>query len=82
MYSNKTKPETTKPEIKTGNDAFKTIRTQTNQPFINKYQPQYFGHFEQLDANVSIQVLEKRRLSMQLFASIIKINIILKIFLY
>jgi DNA polymerase III delta prime subunit len=53
MYSNKTKPEKNQ-EMKTDNDAFKTIRTQTNQPFINKYQPQYFGHFEQLDANVSM----------------------------
>ena len=36
----------------TNNDAFKTIQTQTNQPFINKFQPQYFSNFEQLDANV------------------------------
>ena len=36
------------------NSAFKSIITQTNQPFINKYQPQYFTHFEQLDANVTM----------------------------
>lgn len=38
----------TKPD----NDAFKIVQTQTNQPFINKYQPQHFNHFEQLDVNV------------------------------
>ena len=26
--------------------------SQTNTPFINKYQPQYFNHFEQLEPNV------------------------------
>ena len=25
---------------------------QTNIPFINKYQPQYFANFEQLDPNI------------------------------
>ena len=28
------------------------IGQQTNIPFINKYQPQYFANFEQLDANI------------------------------
>lgn len=36
------------------NNSFKPVVTQTNQPFINKYQPQYFGDFEQLDGNVTI----------------------------
>ena len=29
-----------------------SICQQTNIPFINKYQPQYFANFEQLDANI------------------------------
>ena len=43
--------------INTNTDVLKIIQTQpnykqTNQPFINKYQPQYFSDFEQLDKNV------------------------------
>ena len=37
---------------KINNNSFKPVVTQTNQPFINKYQPQYFQDFEQLDSNV------------------------------
>lgn len=39
------------------NDKLLPSQSQTNIPFINKYQPQYFKHFEQLEKNV-VQLLE------------------------
>ena len=39
------------------NDKLLLSQSQTNIPFINKYQPQYFYQFEQLEKNV-IQLLE------------------------
>jgi DNA polymerase III delta prime subunit len=39
------------------NDKLTLSQSQTNIPFINKYQPQYFHQFEQLEQNV-VQLLE------------------------
>jgi hypothetical protein len=38
------------------NDKLLLSQSQTNIPFINKYQPQYFHQFEQLEQNV-VQLL-------------------------